>query len=67
MFDNKEEAEKKVDYLNKNILPLKYCPLVKGSCRKDCVCFKEAYVHKNVKGEFEVLGFRCSNYMLMGE
>ena len=38
----KTEAEKEVEKLHK-VSPDWFCPMIPGICRKDCVCFVEAF------------------------
>jgi len=67
IYDTKEQALQKAEEINLKAETTKYCPLLQDICKKNCVCFKEAFVHTNFNGKFEVLGFCCDNYMLLGQ
>ncbi|HEA19700.1 hypothetical protein LCGC14_2192530 [marine sediment metagenome] len=69
-FNNEHDAQNKADYLNKEGKPLQFCPLIKNTCRKDCVCFVEARIGSRVDGDgyiFKVRGFCCHNEMFNSE
>ncbi len=69
-FVIKEEAE---DYLNviRGLIvdESTYCPLVRGACRRDCVCFSPPYIAKYVGSlatEYTVHEGSCINEMFSG-
>ena len=59
-FDTREEADKRAEEINSNHTEypavkrpdLKFCPLIKSICRKDCECFVGASVREGFVGDF---------------
>jgi hypothetical protein len=72
-FDTEEAAQEKADRLNKHVAPEKFCPLIKDTCRKDCVCWEPASVidesgpFATIQGPFSIIGFHCTNVMFAGD
>jgi len=63
-FESKQEALKELD-LQRNKMPRWFCPLIRETCRTDCVCFKRASLIKYDKG-FLVYPKHCGNYSFFG-
>ena len=69
----KDQAEKEADQLNKKALAeIRFCPLLKSTCRPDCVCWSVASIreHKYTNGKIEYSVFRaagCGNMMFWRE
>lgn len=62
-FTNRVEAQLKADKKNRNQKPEEFCPLIIDVCRKDCVCFIDAFVMNCVENEYTTRGFLCGNEM----
>ncbi len=60
----KERQNKLCDKMN-NEPSKKYCPLRKGECLKNCVCYQLAYVTNPSLGIFVIKGGYCDNAMLI--
>jgi len=69
---NKEEAEIEAEQKNEVALR-RFCPLIKDTCRKDCVSFKVATMEETLfyneppSGMFHVTGGYCNSPMLWKE
>ena len=66
----REEAEKERDQINATVKIREdlFCPLLKGNCVTNCVCFNKAYLGKTANDiySFVVHPGYCSNYMFIG-
>lgn len=71
-FKKREDAEESMVAINKDDKPDWFCPLIKDVCRKDCVCFRPAYVwnlgnpYVLSGGPFMVVNSECGNRMFSG-
>lgn len=63
-FETKKEAEERANERTQKESPKELCPLIRGTCNKECVCFQPYYAHAASKdGPYYVYGFVCNNAM----
>lgn len=65
---NKEKAEVEMKKRIENAA-MKFCPIIRGMCRRDCVCYLEpstSYVNVNDPNSGYVGGGYCQAHILMG-
>lgn len=67
---NLQEAEKECKKRN-DFEPEGFCPLTKTICRKDCVCYQDAYLTRvslaKTNKEYTAHDGHCSNSMFFNE
>ena len=65
-FDYKQEAE--IVLNQKRTESLGFCPIIKASCRTDCICFSEGRIYENkAKKTWTVYFPSCGNVLNSGE
>lgn len=66
----KQKAEQEARIKDLNFLNNTFCPLVKGRCHKDCVCFCKSGLlkdaDKSVEDCYDVMAPCCNNSMFFG-
>jgi len=62
----KEEAEKKVSELNEDGLK-SFCPMIKNTCRKDCIVYIQARAVQLTEVSWQVYENYCSCNLFMEE
>ena len=65
----KKEESERARKIQDNIESEDFCPLTKGICRKDCVCYQKAYVSNPTGSEndYSVNRGYCGNSMFSNE
>ena len=66
-FKNKKEAKKKLEEISgKNDRPNFFCPLIRNTCRTDCICYEKPNIVEFV-GKYYVNEGNCKNSMFFLE
>lgn len=60
VFDERDDAEIMISYLNRRCSFDQFCPEIIQQCKPDCISFKKAYIYP-YDGKFKIGGFRCGN------
>ena len=63
-YPDEATAQVKADGQNAEKTVKWFCPLIKDGCRKDCICYREAYVRRTTADKYAVQANRCSNAIL---
>ena len=70
MFKIKEEAEEEVLRLTE-LGPTRFCPLIRGTCRGNCICIITPTIRSTTpinkeEVQWHVYGWSCENAMFWG-
>lgn len=64
-YATKEKAEKSLRYHLNQLSYIGYCPLRRGTCKSQCVCFNAPRVQHNTGGWY-AYGAYCSSPLITG-